>query len=384
MPGWVDRFARIAKNGRAAGRASLEVAMAVGEAIQAWIQSEDDTAQQRGTSDQGRGCAKKEWAEHRQETNLRVAGTANSIVIRNGRIEMVADGPPRKTRQASDDALRLVTLKQVLGEGSSARECAHPLFSTVEYYSSTHGRWILAQVLSFNSDSTYDLNVKPRVHPNQIRKPVEPPLEPPIEPPMERPMEQPMPRAQDPKASAAGEVAASLPGPCQGAYLIGREVEYRSATVDGWVPTKVVSFRPATGHFDLTCKEDVPPSQLRWPSRSIEPTEDPLAAAHGVGSLVEYESTSQHCRWIPAKVLLFDERTGRYDLDCKAQVEPKKVRAMEDFPVGSLVEYGSSAQRAGEGLSWIPATVLRLNADTGLYDLNIREQAERGRIRWPR
>jgi hypothetical protein len=123
------------------------------------------------------------------------------------------------------------------------------------------------------------------------------------------------------------------------AFPCGAHVEYYSTSQRCWIPAKVLAFDPSTCLYDLTCKQQVPALKIRSAmSGEIEGVRP--AAARGVASAdtgcgtpgfqdtgiwfppgcsVEYESTTAES-WIPAVILAYHADSGLYDLDCKSQV----------------------------------------------------------------
>lgn len=171
-------------------------------------------------------------------------------------------------------------------------------------------------------------------------------------------------------------------------FTIGSSVEYFSSTQNNWIPANVLSFDSNLGLYDLSCKSQVPPHKIRTPQmpaghdrhnfeqRSSKPRWFPP------GQDVEYESASAEGCWIPTVVVGFYADTGLYDLDCKAQVPPEKIRPVEDFPIGAAVEYRSTS--GGQNLGWIPGQILAFDEFTGLYDLTCKAKVSRARIQWPK
>jgi len=104
-------------------------------------------------------------------------------------------------------------------------------------------------------------------------------------------------------------------------FDVGAAVEYYSASKGIWIPAKVLSVNQAKGTYDLDCKPQVVPSNMRWPGG-----ERPTGASFNIGDLVEYNSASQG-KWVVAKVLGYDASAGLYDLDCKKQVPLNRIRA---------------------------------------------------------
>jgi len=111
-------------------------------------------------------------------------------------------------------------------------------------------------------------------------------------------------------------------------FAVGSIVEYYSASSGTWIPAQVRAHRP-DGSYDLDCKPGVPAERIRaaQPSQQTVPIDSNGGATHEIGAVVEYYSESQG-NWIPARVLGYDASTGCYNLDCKPQVPPNKIRAL--------------------------------------------------------
>lgn len=110
----------------------------------------------------------------------------------------------------------------------------------------------------------------------------------------------------------------------EGGFKLGEVVEYYSASQGAWIPAKVVAVKPNS--YDLDCKPDVPPARIR----SCASARDSRVSSSGLlefepGDVVEYFSISQN-DWILAKVLSINA-SGTYNLDCKPEVPPERVRA---------------------------------------------------------
>lgn len=109
-----------------------------------------------------------------------------------------------------------------------------------------------------------------------------------------------------------------------GAFQVGEIVEYWSTSQNNWILAKVLAVN-ASGTFNLDCKPDVPRDKIRRRGQDQQAAGAGFSSAqHSAGDIVEYNSASQG-RWIPAKVLVVNSN-GTYDLDCKPQVTPDKVR----------------------------------------------------------
>jgi len=140
-----------------------------------------------------------------------------------------------------------------------------------------------------------------------------------------------------------------------GTYSAGEMVEYFSATTQRWIPAKVVSVN-GNGTYNLDCKPEVQVDKIRRPSGAgaggnTSTSSTPLGT-YAVGDMVEYFSASQN-DWILAKVTAVNPK-GTYDLDCKPQVPPNKIRRREGRGSQSLEPPGSGAGGAGKAASPSP------------------------------
>jgi len=137
-------------------------------------------------------------------------------------------------------------------------------------------------------------------------------------------------------------VPSNAPPASNARFQVGEMVDYYSASQGQWIPAKVLQVNPS-GTYNLDCKPEVPADKIRSRgggggggsigSTAAMPTQ-PLGsvgggggggAAYNAGDMVEYYSASQGT-WILAKVLQFNAARGTYNLDCKPEVTPDKIR----------------------------------------------------------
>merc|ERR1712048_715926 len=177
------------------------------------------------------------------------------------------------------------------------------------------------------------------------------------------------------------------------AWTPGALVEYYSTSHNSWIPTQVVGFDPRTSLYDLACKAQVAPHKIRNVQRAVRldirdkrslvargmstdtnnsrdahPHDRDASVWFPPGCSVEYESASAENCWISAVVLAYHSASGLYDLDIKAQVPRAKLRCPDQFPIGAVVEY--RGESAGQNVGWAPAKVVAFDSVLGLYDLN--------------
>jgi hypothetical protein len=137
-----------------------------------------------------------------------------------------------------------------------------PLGASVEYESSSHGRWIAAKVLSFDASSNlYDLDCKNGVPSNRIRWPM---------------VLSPIDECDESSIKAASvavvDDSITLDNTTQVLDLaVGSAVEYYSPSHCRWIPAKVVG-RRGLDDYDLDCKPAAPIERIRRP-------QNPAAAA---------------------------------------------------------------------------------------------------------
>ena len=161
-------------------------------------------------------------------------------------------------------------------------------------------------------------------------------------------------------------------------------VEYHSASMNKWIPARVLRTGRAPGTFDLDCKEAVDKSRVRLPDSFVSALPGSAAgfgAAGGAkgagplgladGQLCFYKSGTHG--WLAAQVVRFRPEDGTYDLDIKQQANPSSVRSIA---AGALVEYHSTSQD-----TWILARVLRARAEPGTWDLDCKEMVHMSRLR---
>ena len=219
---------------------------------------------------------------------------------------------------------------------------------SVEYFGAKMQRWIPAKVLKRNSNGTYDLDCKPGVMPEKVRK---------------------VKSQLSSRASSPASTGMLAP------YKEGDRVEYFSGSQCRWIPARVLGVLP-TGNFNLDCKSEVPISKIRLPSKPPADYEE--------GEVVDYFGASKGL-WISTKVLKINE-DGTYDLACKPRVLPENMRKTSQkeaavdvkgpvFNLGDAVEYFGVSQGR-----WIPAKVLSMTA-AGNYNLDVKQDVPVERLR---
>jgi len=251
----------------------------------------------------------------------------------------------------------------------------------VEYFGASQQRWIPAKVLEVYPDGTCDLDCKPKVPPDKIRRMAPPPMG-------------TQPLGSQPIGTDV--TVDSQPG----GFRVGATVEYYSASLNKWIPAKVLSVN-ADGTYNLDCKPEVTADKIRPAAWQAPGSDNGSSTSYSANDVVEYYATSLS-KWIPAKVVSTNTN-GTYNLDCKPDVPADRVRMprpMGSGPLSSLASVpesiASNAQaepmlyRAGDAVEyfaltqqrWIPAKVLLAKPD-GTYNLDCKPDVPSERIRFP-
>jgi len=232
----------------------------------------------------------------------------------------------------------------VLGSGGAAPPCEdYKVGDQVQYWSESKGRWVDARVESrqkeTGGDIVYDLSCKKASPPSRMR-------------------------------------------PQPGAFVVGERVEYWSGGIGQWVIGKVMKVNAHLGRCDLDIKSAAKMGRLR---KLAAPEAGEASRSYKTGDRVQYWSETKG-RWLEALVEGCQTRRGAklYDLNCKKGTPVHRLRpspsggvaAVATFRVGDRVEYFSSSSGR-----WLPARVVRLLANLGQCDLDVKQGAAIGRLR---
>lgn len=106
-----------------------------------------------------------------------------------------------------------------------------------------------------------------------------------------------------------------------GGFAVGDSVEYFSSSAGTWISARVLAINPR-GTYNLDCKPDVLPSKMRLCWGRPGLS---LRGTFGVGEAVEYYSNT-HGGWIATKVVTACPN-GNFNLECKPDVPCAKMRA---------------------------------------------------------
>lgn len=172
-------------------------------------------------------------------------------------------------------------------------------------------------------------------------------------------------------------------------YQPGSTVEYYSASLNNWIPARVLGTGQSLGTLELDCKSDVDISRVRLPSAisfGVNPNatqvlgqQRPSQAARlgplalRAGDPCFYKSNTHG--WITAKALGFDAHGNTYDLDVKTQVGMDKIYCIQE---DSLVEYHSASKN-----EWISAQVLQRGQIADTFDLDVKAGVNISKLRPP-
>eukprot|EP00930_Biecheleria_cincta_P027744 TRINITY_DN19428_c0_g1_i1.p1 TRINITY_DN19428_c0_g1~~TRINITY_DN19428_c0_g1_i1.p1 ORF type:complete len:637 (+),score=108.60 TRINITY_DN19428_c0_g1_i1:28-1938(+) len=181
--------------------------------------------------------------------------------------------------QVTGPALPIGANAQTSFPGSQVLTSRQPSFhtgSSVEYNSVTHGGWLPAKVTAYHpATQLYDLDCKAQVPLSKLRKPGNsnttssglPAFSAGQNLRTTQPAEAfaPSGAAMQKTAYTSARVVQRVVQPAKGAatFPVGCEVEYHSSTLGRWISTKVLSFDPITGLYDLECKPQVAATKMR-------------------------------------------------------------------------------------------------------------------------
>jgi len=181
-----------------------------------------------------------------------------------------------------------------------------------------------------------------------------------------------------------GSARSSIPQ--KSPYSIGQKVEYNSVTNNRWVPA-VVRRVNLDGTLDLDIKTKAETSNVR-PRRGglggagglLKGLFKPSVSNYQPGESVEYRSKTNN-EWVPARVVRVNAEEGTVDLDIKPMADPKSIRkvstkASSKFSPGQRVQYRSNSNQG----QWVDATVKRVN-DDGTVDIDLRPRADPSNLR---
>jgi len=165
----------------------------------------------------------------------------------------------------------------------------------------------------------------------------------------------------------------------------GELVEYHSASMNSWIPARLLRQGQRMATFDLDCKDGVEINKIRLPpphagrdggkdtgkGQPLGPpmTTFPLQA----GEICFYKSSAHG--WIPAKVQSYRTGEGTCELDVKPGANVDNVFRLLD---GTEVEYHSATSN-----SWIAARLLQKAAEPGTFDLDCKMAVPITKIRPP-
>ncbi|CAJ1330391.1 unnamed protein product [Effrenium voratum] len=156
----------------------------------------------------------------------------------------------------------------------------------------------------------------------------------------------------------------------------GEMVEYNSASMNAWIPARLLRQGQRIATFDLDCKDGVEISKIRLPpphagKGGSAPGPPATTLPIQAGDFCFYKSSAHG--WIPAKVL--SSRGDLYDLDVKPGANAENMFRLLD---GVVVEYHSQSSN-----SWIPAKLLNKASEPGTFDLDCKMSVPVTKIRPP-
>ena len=149
--------------------------------------------------------------------------------------------------------------------------------------------------------------------------------------------------------------------------------EHLQATMKGQLPAGVINM----------IRDPGPASHPFVPVQEVLPCAGPaVARANAGGTAVEY--LTEQDQWVPSTVVRFNAQQ-LYDLTSAQNVPPDRVRqraagtaATTSFPPGAHVDYWSDNKQ-----QWFSVTVVRYDAATNCYDLDIKKGVPADKLRQP-
>lgn len=142
-----------------------------------------------------------------------------------------------------------------------------------------------------------------------------------------------------------------------GDFRPGQGCEYYSATLAQWIPAKVLQYNPDKNSYNLDCKPDVPPSRMREPQGAQSPSLSQIQARKSAGSVDVGGPPGS-----PGGGNRPGTAPGGGDVSPVAGMLGGGGGEGENkevqYAVGMQVEYYSSTAS-----SWIPARIQYMNAD---------------------
>jgi len=181
-----------------------------------------------------------------------------------------------------------------------------------------------------------------------------------------------------PPPDVAGQKRSLLP--------VGANVEYQSTSNGGiWIPAKILAHHPYSGLYDLDVKLQALPERIRYlPKHNTDQHSHIQNPGHnfdtniGVGTPAELASRSKSSALAVDPEAQPQPQPNTMTADATAQPTARGSACSHNFPVGALVRYNSVSLGG-----WLLTKVVAFHAETGLYDLDCKQDAPHYKIRWP-
>ncbi|CAD7937709.1 unnamed protein product [Amoebophrya sp. A25] len=163
-------------------------------------------------------------------------------------------------------------------------------------------------------------------------------------------------------------------------YEVGQPVEYFSATLKNWMPAKILQFNVESNTYNLDCKPEVPPNRIRPLGSDATPGSTPVGVA-GVGGGGDSSPASRVTQGLGGTARPAESDVASPFLGTVAGEDLGSGAAQHDAISDDPFGVGAQVEYfSATAQSWIPAKVQYINSD-GTFNLDCKPLVTRDRIR---
>merc|ERR1712206_26606 len=147
-----------------------------------------------------------------------------------------------------------------------------------------------------------------------------------------------------------------------------------------WIAGEVLAFHHDTGLYDLDCKQQAQPHRIRLPGLcSLEEIPSPLQELPDPTAGHQTEDTS--------RITMALQPPGPHLLpndiaEAEAEVPPDSASVTSLKEVQLMYPMGTAVDYESATVGWMKAKVVGFNQTTGLYDLDCKQMVAPSRIRY--